>query len=222
MLNEIRIFELRIICSNSNSILKIRYSNPTCTKTGVGIEAWLSRNRLRTRRDVLVLCRPLPARRFTRPLTRPPSTLLTFDYPSPPAHLSLLLQSRRAACPLSGCCSQRSLIGITRWRRCVMKRILADTVAIGDRHCVDYRHQRTQLATRTVHLQRNFQLRYSFATCKPFGGGSATVGNQRQQLRRIVAYELFVHSPRTLNLLAIWSSAPLPSHYTWACVWPPG
>ena len=59
MLNEVRIFELRIICSNSNSILKIRYSDPTCTKTGVGIEAWLLHNRLWTRRDVLVLCRPL-------------------------------------------------------------------------------------------------------------------------------------------------------------------
>jgi len=66
MLNEIQIFELRIICSNSNSILKIRYSNPTCTKTGVSIEAWLSHNRLRMRRDVLVLCRPLIASQIQR------------------------------------------------------------------------------------------------------------------------------------------------------------
>jgi len=32
------------------------------------------------------------------------------------------------------------------------------------------------------------------------------------------AYDLFVHSPRTPNSPAVWSSAPLPSHYTWAYV----
>jgi len=140
MLNEVRIFELRIICSNSNSILKIRYSDPTCTKTGVGIEAWLSHNRLPTRHDVLVLCRPLP------PATSPVHNwrgrrrrcwrLIT----PPRPHTSLLLPSRRAACPLSGCWSQRSLIGITR---CVMKRILADTVAIGDPHWIDINEHNT-------------------------------------------------------------------------------
>jgi len=130
MLNEVRIFELRIICSNSNSILKIRYSDPTCTKTGVGIEAWLLHNRLWTRRDVLVLCRPLHPSIDAAAVD---TADVWLPLPAPP-HLSLLLRSRRAACSLSGCCSHRSLTGITC---CVMKRILVDTVAIGDPHWVD-------------------------------------------------------------------------------------
>ena len=41
-------------------ICYIRNLNPTCTKTGMGTEAWLAHNCLRTRRDVFVLCRRLP------------------------------------------------------------------------------------------------------------------------------------------------------------------
>jgi len=47
-------------------------------------------------------------RRITCRLARPPSTLLVFDYPSPPPHLSLPLWLRHTVCLLSCCCSQHS------------------------------------------------------------------------------------------------------------------
>jgi len=185
MLNEIRIFELRIMCSNSNSILKIRYSNPTCTKTGVGIEAWLSHNHLPTRCVVFVLCRPLPpaaspvhwcGRRYAADVWLPlpaPTPLSTFAV-TPHSLPSLRLLQSAFADRYHVLCNEAN-----------------DTAAIGDPHWVDVDEHNSP---------HELQLRYSFATCKPFGWGSATIGNQREQLRRIVTYQLFFHSPRTLGL----------------------
>ena len=123
MLNEVRIFELRIISWNSNSDLL--NSEFKCTKTGVGIEAWLSHNRLRTRRDLFVLCRRLlPA---VSPINWRGRCRRCWCLITPPRpHTSLPLRSRRAVCLLSCCCSQ-CLPWLTNITRCVRKGILADT-----------------------------------------------------------------------------------------------
>ena len=98
------------------------------------------------------------AHHFTRRLTRPPSTLLMFDYPSPPVNLSPL-RSLRAICLLSCWSSQRSpwLIVIMR---CVMKRILADMHS-------EWCNKHLLLWYQSV--KASFRFRLGWAVCVPKG-----------------------------------------------------
>ena len=64
---------------------------------------------------------------------------------------------------------------------------------------------------------QNFELWYSIATCiKSIWHGKRYC--YIISLNNWDVHDLFVHSWQTLNSPTIWSSPPLPSHYTWAYV----